>query len=506
MRILLVDDDELDRLAVRRCLQQAGIAATVDEVASGSEALALVRPDAYDCVLLDYVLPGADTIALTQLFGTTARDTPVVILTGYGDEDVAVEFMKAGAADYLPKASLSPERLATSFRYALEVAQNAAARREAENALREREAEFRTLANGISQLAWMGDTKGRRYWCNQRWQEFTGLRPDESVGLGWHLALHPQERATVLATQQAKLEQGQMWEETVRLRRRDGEYRWFLSRGMPVRDDAGEILRWVGTDTDITERIEGELERERLLSLEQAARADAVRAVRARDDVVAFVAHDLRNPLQSIAMAADVLATHEDAQCRRTAAVIERAVDEMERLISDLLDVSRLEAGSLSIKQERVDVNGLVTDALELFAEQARAGRIALAADIPSEIPAVHVDRVRVIQVLSNLLANALKFTPEGGRIEVSAVPVAEGVRITVSDSGSGIPPANLPHIFDRFWQASHASRSGAGLGLAICKGIVEAHGGHIAATSTDRGACIHVTMPQSPEWERTED
>src|SRR5687767_339643 len=216
MRILVVDDDQLDRLAVRRCLQQAGIAAEVDEAGSGAEAIGLIRPGSHDCVLLDYHIPGSDTAALLRSVTDKAGDLPVVILTGRGDEGIAVEFMKSGAADYLPKAALNPERLATSLRYAQEMSRNAASRRRAEVALSEREAEFRTLANAIPQLAWMADTQGRRYWYNQRWYEYTGLRPDESLGLGWYLAHHPDHRSTVAASQAAKFGQGEAWEDTVR--------------------------------------------------------------------------------------------------------------------------------------------------------------------------------------------------------------------------------------------------------------------------------------------------
>ncbi|HEX2198121.1 MAG TPA: ATP-binding protein [Burkholderiales bacterium] len=497
MRILVVDDDKLDRLAVRRCLQQAGIAAEIDEAASAAEATERVQPGSYDCVLLDYLIPGSDTVALVRSLAGQAGDVPVVILTGRGDEDIAVEFMKAGAADYLPKEALSAERLATSFRYAQESARNAAARQRAEVALREREAEFRTLANAISQMAWMADTQGRRYWYNQRWYEFTGLRPDESLGLGWYLAYHPDQRATLVASQAAKFGQGQSWEETVRLRRRDGEYRWFLARAMPVRGEDGTILRWVGTETDITEQKEAQLERERLLDREQAARKEAERAARARDDMLAIVAHDLRNPIQNIATAAAGLSGAGEDKRMRLVGVIHRSTEEMERLIADLFDVARIESGTLSITKSHLDVRALLAEACERFEPQALARNIALGCETPAGLAALGADRDRLSQALSNLIGNALKFTPAGGRISLRAANEEGAVRISVEDTGIGIPPENLPHVFDRFWQASRASRAGAGLGLAICKGIVEAHGGRIWAISTEGGGTsIHITLP----------
>ncbi len=497
MRILVVDDDKLDRLAVRRCLQLGGIAAKVDEAESAAAAIACVRSGSYDCVLLDYLIPGSDTVALVRSLAEQAIDVPVVILTGRGGEDIAVEFMKAGAADYVPKAALSAERLASSFRFAQEMVQNAAARQRAEVALREREAEFRTLANAIPQMAWMADTQGRRYWYNQRWYEFTGLRPDESVGLGWFLAHHPDTRAIVVANQAAKFGQGTIWEETVRLRRHDGDYRWFLVRAMPVRGEDGTILTWVGTDTDVTEQKEAEIERERLLHLEQAARKDAVQAARARDEMLAIVAHDLRNPIQSIRLSAAALSSVGDDERTHLIDVLHRSVAEMERLISDLLDVARIESATLRVTKSQVDVNALLAEACERFEFQALASNISVVCESSAEVATVSADRERLLQVLSNLVGNALKFTPAGGRVSLRAAREEGAVCISVDDTGIGIPPEALAHIFDRFWQASRTSRAGAGLGLAICKGIVEAHCGRIWATSAEgSGTSIHIALP----------
>jgi PAS domain S-box-containing protein len=621
LRILIVDDDELDRLAVRRCLQQSGIAAAMDEAVSAADALDRVRPSSYDCVLLDYYMPGVDSLSLLRRLQAAAHDIPIVIFTGRGDEEVAVEFMKAGASDYLPKASLTPERLATSLRYAMEMARAADTRRQVEQALREREAEFRTLANAIPQMAWIADMQGRRNWYNDRWYEFTGLLPDESLGLGWRLVQHPEHRDRVCNGQLAAFARGESWEDTFPLKRRDGVYRWFLARAVPIRAAEGRVDRWFGTHTDITERLEaeralaaseerfrraleietvgvaffnlegeitgandaflqmvgysrddlaagllrrdrltppewmpptlrsmeeftttgrvtpyqkeyirkdgsrswalftatrlseregvafvldtteqkkGELEREQLLALEQAARAAAERATRARDEVLAIVAHDLRNPMHTILGAASMLAvTAEEDKRLRHVGIIQRSTREMEHLISDLLDVARIESGTLPMRKERVDVPTLIDEALELFEHEALERKIALGREIADDVQPISADRGRLIQVLSNLLGNALKFTTEGRGVSVRAARLEQAVQISVTDSGTGIPEEDLPHLFDRFWQANRASRAGAGLGLAICKGIVEAHGGRIwAASAVGRGTTIHFTLP----------
>lgn len=258
LRILLVDDDAFDRLAVRRCLQQSYISAKVDEAASAAETLERLGASAYDCLLLDYYLPGVEGLALLQAIRAAVPDMPVVIFTGRGDEEVAVELMKAGAVDYLPKASLTSERLGASLRHATELAQAAAAQRHAEEELRTQEALFRTLANSIPQMAWITDNQGRRLWYNDRWYAFTGMTFEEARDLGWQRVHHPAHLERVRASQLAAFERGTAWEDTFPLRRHDGTYRWFLARAVPIRAHDGGIMHWFGTHTDLTERLEAE--------------------------------------------------------------------------------------------------------------------------------------------------------------------------------------------------------------------------------------------------------
>jgi signal transduction histidine kinase len=173
----------------------------------------------------------------------------------------------------------------------------------------------------------------------------------------------------------------------------------------------------------------------------------------------------------------------------------------MDRLICDLLDVARMEAGSFSIQPSHVDIGALLEESLKLCESQARAKKITVTAEIPAGLPPVNGDRDRLDQVLSNLLGNAFKFTPEGGQVVVRARKVDDSVQITVEDSGPGIPAADLPRIFDRYWRGDRASRDGAGLGLAICKGIVDAHGGNIWVESAlGRGTTFRFTVPCAAE------
>jgi signal transduction histidine kinase len=176
---------------------------------------------------------------------------------------------------------------------------------------------------------------------------------------------------------------------------------------------------------------------------------------------------------------------------------IHRSAERMYRLIHDLLNEAAIEAGQLAVSRSPVAVDLLVTDALELLKPLATAKHIAVETKLSAALPPVSADRDRMLQVFSNLGGNAIKFTPEGGRIEIGAIASGGNVELVVRDSGPGIAAADLPHVFDRFWQADKHARSGVGLGLAIAKGIVEAHGGAIRVENAPGGGtCLAFTLP----------
>jgi PAS domain S-box-containing protein len=228
--------------------------------------------------------------------------------------------------------------------------------------------------------------------------------------------------------------------------------------------------------------------------------AESQQAVRTRDHVLAVVSHDLRNSIGAIATSARllVMASDDEPQRVRRAQTIVRACDRMNRLVQDLLDASRLQAGyAISIQSAELDGAALIRDACESFRASAEDRLIELACETPNPLPRVAADRDRMLQVLSNLLANAMKFTPEGGTISVRATSQDGAVRFSVADTGPGIRAEDLAHIFERFYQATSTARLGTGLGLPIAKGIVEAHGGRIWVESTPGvGATFHFTLP----------
>jgi light-regulated signal transduction histidine kinase (bacteriophytochrome) len=240
---------------------------------------------------------------------------------------------------------------------------------------------------------------------------------------------------------------------------------------------------WADPDLEAAENLRRdavEIDLERQVVREQ-------RAVRARDDLVAVVSHDLRNPLGVIQMQAAVLlqtvgSGSEEFSRRIQTSVdhIQRAVRRMNTLIRDLLDLAKLEAGRFSLQCTQCQINELVEESLLTLRPLAEAKRITLTSDLRGDV--VNADRDRIFQVLSNLVGNAIKFTPERGSIFVRAETLNEEVRVTVSDTGPGISPEQLANVFDRYWQARRSDQEGSGLGLFIAKGIIEAHGGRIWA------------------------
>ena len=232
---------------------------------------------------------------------------------------------------------------------------------------------------------------------------------------------------------------------------------------------------------------------------------NAMLATRARDDMLGIVAHDLRNPLQVISIDASALRRNPEPEAKSIGDDISAAVRRMNRLIQDLLDVTRIETGKLTVKPSRCPVSELIEDTIHSQEVLASAAAVQIRTAIPNAVPEVLADRDRILQVFENLISNALKFTEPGGEITLNARARDGEVEFSVSDTGPGIAEADLPHVFDRFWQGSVGKRHGAGLGLAIVKGIVEAHGGQVRVTSiVGKGSTFYFTLPRAPVAKRS--
>jgi signal transduction histidine kinase len=292
------------------------------------------------------------------------------------------------------------------------------------------------------------------------------------------------------------MQNGQMFELQFRLRRHDGTYRWMLGRAAPERDEGGRVLRWIGTGTDIDDAKRSEEE------LRQAQR-DLERANAAKDDFLAAASHELRTPLQAAKGHAHLTllklgADQADSPVGKGVKVVMRQIDRMTQLVENLLDVSRIQAGRLSLELEGFNLSALLHDVCDRTGGLSSKHPIVLHAADGLEITA---DRSRVEQVITNLLSNAVRYSPEGGKVEVTADREEGGIHLVVRDSGVGIPVEKQQVIFERFARAHGARYGGLGLGLTITQGIVEQHGGRIWVESEGegKGATFHVVLPSAP-------
>src|SRR5262245_47531237 len=284
--------------------------------------------------------------------------------------------------------------------------------------------------------------------------------------------------------------------------RADGSAAVLRVSAVPVRDAGGRTAAAVMTYGDVTDMKRAAEERQLLLARERAARAEAEAANQAKDEFLAAVSHDLRSPLSAIAIWTHFLRQElQDGPQVRAVAKIDANVKVLGRLIDDLLDVSRISAGKLRFDMGPVALPAVVESAIDGVRATAAAKRIEIRFDVDGAVPPVVADPGRVLQVVTNLVENAIKFTPDRGTVAVRLERAGDRARLTVRDTGRGIAQEFLPHVFERFSQAPGAPREGLGLGLAIVRYIVEHHAGTVRADSAgaDRGATFTVEMPLAP-------
>jgi PAS domain S-box-containing protein len=449
-----------------------------------------------------------------EAVGKPLREVFAIDLDGASAHEVAASLVPNGALErevscrrrdgtmFPGLVRVAPiEARSTSTAGIVVVVHDATLRVRAETALRESDARFRNLNETAPQIMWVSGGEGQLEYSNSRLLAYSGQSPvtcEEQSDI-----VHPDDRAARLAHWEQARATGTPYECEYRMRRHDGEYRWFLGRALPVRDEAGRVVRWFGSTTDVHDL--------------KVAQESIRETDRRKGEFLAVLSHELRNPLAPIKNALHLLdrAPPGGEQARWAQSIIGRQVDQLARLVDDLLDVTRISRGKVTIHRERLELNDLVGRTLEDYRAlfEKRGIKVELER-CPSRIY-VEGDGNRLAQVVGNLLQNAIKFTESGGttRVRVWEEPASNAVFVRVADSGIGMTAELLGGLFQPFVQAETSidrRRGGLGLGLALVRGLVELHGGEVVAQSEGlgRGSSFTVRLPRAaspvvPELER---
>ena len=364
--------------------------------------------------------------------------------------------------------------------------------------LRKLEAELaeklRDVIETMPTMVWIARTDGSNEFGNRRWQEYTGLSHEKTVGSGWQDAVHPTDLKRHWEKWCASLASGEPFENEVRYRRAaDGQYRWFLSRAVPLRDEHGKILKWYGVSTDIDDRKRAEQEREQL-------RADLahVNRVSMLGELAASVSHELKQPIAAAMINAQTCIRW----LKRDQPDVDEALEATMRLVKDgtrateIIDRLRSLYKKSPPQRELVDVNEIVREMPALLRGEANRYSIVTRLDLAPDLPKITADRVQLQQVFMNLMLNAIDAMKDtGGELKIKTELGQEGsLLISVSDTGVGLPAENINEIFNAFFTTKP---EGSGMGLAISRSIIESHGGRLWATGNDgRGATFQLTLP----------
>ena len=500
--VMVIDDTLANRWVLTRILEEDGYRIVEGETAADAVRLVAERPD---LIVLDVRLPDGSGFDLARSFKADPRtsDIPVLLISAsFTSPSERAKGLDAGADGYLTHPVESPVLLAT-VRALLRG-------RDAELALRESEARFRTMADSAPVMIWLGDANGQADWFSRSWLEFTGKSQDEQIGNGFASVIHPEDLGRVTEAYNVHASKREAFRLELRLRRADGEYRWLLNSGTPRLTPTGDFEGYIGSCIDITELKNVEMEREALLARERSARAEADHARLAAEHAnnvkaqfLAAMSHELRTPLNAIGGYVDLL------QMGIRGPITDMQREDLERirrnqrhllgLINNVLNFAKIEAGHVEYHITDAKLHGILEGMYSLVAPQVRSRGLTYEYVPCDPTITVSTDSEKVQQILLNLLSNAVKFT-DHGHVRLECVPTESHVAIRVIDTGLGIPTEKLEAIFEPFVQVDQnftREGQGTGLGLSISRDLARAMGGDIIVESVlGEGAVFTLTLP----------
>lgn len=366
-------------------------------------------------------------------------------------------------------------------------------RKRVEDALRESEDRFRSFTDSLPLIVWVHDATGAQEFVNRTFCEFFGVGPEEMQDDRWRALMHPDDAGSYSQAFMECVRDRRPFHAEVRVRRYDGAWRWIESWGRPRFSPSGAFLGFVGTSADITERKDAE---------ETARRSEAalLEADRRKDEFLAVLSHELRNPLAPMRNALEIMRLHDGdrPELRKPIEVVARQVTQLVRLVDDLLDVSRITLGRVTLRRAIVDLRHIVDDALLISRPELDKAHHRVTVDLPSQPVPVDGDRERLTQVVSNLLNNAARYTPPGGSVAVRVTDEGDDGVLLVEDNGVGMSADVLGRIFEPFVSAAPNGSGGLGIGLALARNLTELHGGTLRVSSPGpgRGSCFVVRLP----------
>ena len=513
MRVVVLPPTAADGVAIKKLLDSCGIACLVvsnlaavcEAVNSGAGALvigeeALVADPSrvMECILVQPVWSDLPLILLSSS-GSSESTTLAAIVPALGNVSVVERPVRMSTLVSLIRSSLR----ARGRQY--QVREHLAQQENAQKAIREAQQRFRLLVENITDYAiFMIDTEGRVASWNSGAQHTLGYSSDEILGQrAARFFVAEGAGEDVLAQEMRQAQAMGRATSTGWRSRKNGESLYVEGVLSAVRDDEGRLLGYAKLMKDITDKRRIEAEREHLLQSERTARGEAEHANRMKDEFLATLGHELRTPLNAILGWSQVLRRvgGANAELGEGLKVIERNARAQAQIIEDLLDMSSIISGKVRLEMRKVDLAAVVDASINAVRPASETKGIELKVALDPSIGPVRGDPNRLQQVFWNLLTNAVKFTPKGGRVQVWVGKVDSHMEVSVADSGEGIDAAFLPYVFERFRQADASSsrrHGGLGLGLSIVKQLVELHGGGIGATSkgTDLGSTFTVKLP----------